>query len=58
MSTHHTATEDVSQLPAADSGDSYDLESSRHLQKVVEEDPGVARIEALCESHRLFTGRQ
>ena len=49
MSTHHTATDIVPQLPAADSGDSYDLESSRHLQKVVEEDPGVARIEALCE---------
>ena len=49
MSTHHPATDVVSQLPVADSGDSYDLESSKHLQKVVEEDPGVARIEALCE---------
>ena len=68
MATRPTAADIVPQLAAVDSSartsDDYDaksvhdVETPRQPQNVVKEDPGVARIEALCESHRLFTGRQ
>ena len=59
MATRPTAADMVPQLAAADSiartSDDYDaksvhdVETPRQPQNVVKEDPGVARIEALCE---------
>ena len=59
MATRPTAADMVPQLAAAassartshdyDSKSAHDVETPRQPQNVVKEDPGVARIEALCE---------
>ena len=58
MATRPTASAVISPLPPAPgsrTSDDYDVKSAHDVetqpQDVVKEDPGVARIEALCESH-------